>query len=117
MRDISQDQIFLKKFFAEDLYFFTQEVPETETEFKWQFHEATSDWDCIKEEINTYPLSEELLNLLLIFFDEADSYFYKLIGSSKGYKSTTYELSNQWNQLRSLALKIQGMSGASHRSQ
>lgn len=111
MRDTTQDRPFLKKFFYEDLFFFTKSPPDTEQEFKWQFHAATSDWDCIKEEINTYPFSEELINALLLFFEKADEYFYRLIANPKEYRSASHELSDQWNQLRSLASKIQQMSG------
>lgn len=111
MRDKTYDQEIMNHFFRSSIAFFSKNVPQEESQFKYEFHQAHSDWVGMKFQIETYPIKPSLIKPIIELFDKAQLYFYCIVGSQQSYSAATFTHRNRWMELQALAKGIQKESG------
>ena len=106
MRDKTYDKEIMHHFFQCSVPFFTRAVPLDEKQFKYEFHEAHSDWIDISLHAETYPMKPSLIKPLFELFEEARLYFACIICSDEPYLRAIRTHRDRWMKLQKFANAI-----------
>lgn len=102
------DKKFLNLFFHEYLLFFTREVPKVENDFKSGYDYIVSLWWGMRRNNELGFLKPNLLAKLDQLFEEAEAYFYRLVGSDDSYSTAIKQdsLKSKWSEVQKIATSV-----------
>ena len=107
-RDTSKYQAFLEIFFDARLPFFAHELPRDVQVFVMGCDLSQYNWKVMKENIETYPISDGVAKSLAKLFDKVEQAFIAFCGNQRDYDDAKQVLANQnlWNEIQHLAREI-----------
>ncbi len=110
---MNANQELLKHFIQTHIPFFTKEVPFAEEEFMTRYKSATSEWWDIRKSIQHYPLNSHSIDQLDRLFEEAEVYFYQVLGHVGGYSRANFDtdLKTKWSEIQKIAVSFLNKNG------